>query len=343
MGAPSPVPAEATRALIGRTSAMLRVREQIERIGTSSWPVLILGETGTGKDVVARTIHSRTSGPFVVVDCSALVGPLMESELFGHVKGAFTGATGTKLGLIEMANGGTAFFDEIGELPLDLQAKLLRVIQEKEYRPVGAVRSRTSDFRLIAATHRDLAAEVKRGRFREDLYYRLKVLTLRLPPLRERPEDIQDLIEHFLRRHGSNHVFERHILDAMLSYEWPGNVRELDNCVQHAVANARGEIIGLPDLPTTIANHVIATRCDVLTMASAVAGGGPEDRPADDPVPREIITLAEMERRHILRVLDYTRGDRATAALHLGIGRTTLYRKLKEYGLPTDADRSGKM
>jgi DNA-binding NtrC family response regulator len=325
---------------------MKHVLEQIERIGPAPWPVLILGETGTGKDVVARAIHSRSSGPFVVVDCSSLVGPLMESELFGHVKGAFTGATATKLGLLELANGGTAFFDEIGELPLDLQAKLLRVIQEKEFRPVGALRPRKSDFRAIAATHRDLAREVANGRFRQDLYYRLKVITLRLPALRERRDDIPDLIAHFLRRYGGTHAFERHVLDALLTYEWPGNVRELDHCVQHAVAHARSTVIGLQDLPTVAANHVIASRSEVLSMAAAVGGAGRDDSvftAEADPIPREIATLAEMERRHILRVLDYTRGDRASAALHLGIGRTTLYRKLKDYGIRTGAERSAKM
>jgi DNA-binding NtrC family response regulator len=325
---------------------MLKVADQIDRIGSNEWPVLILGETGTGKELVARSIHSRTSGPFVVIDCSALVGPLMESELFGHAKGAFTGAAGAKLGLIELANGGTAFLDEIGELPLDLQAKLLRVLQEKEFRPVGSLQTRKSHFRLIAATHRDLAAEVSRGRFRQDLYYRLKVITLRLPALRDRRDDIPELINHFLRRHGNQHEFEHHVMDAMLSYDWPGNVRELDNCVQHAVAHCRGRIIGIDDLPTMVANHVIASRSDVLTMAMAV--GHVDSRPdlsdqRPDPAPPEIITLRDLERRHILRVLDYTKGDRASAAMLLGIGRTTLYRKLKEYGLATGAELSAKM
>ncbi len=346
MGAANLARGESSRLLVGHTAAMSQVLDQIERMGAVPWPVLILGETGTGKDLIARTIHARTGGPFVVIDCSSLVGPLMESELFGHVKGAFTGATGTKLGLIEMANGGTAFFDEIGELPLDLQAKLLRVFQEKEFRPVGSVVTRRSEFRMIAATHRDLPAEVARGAFRQDLYYRLKVITLRLPPVRDRSADIPDLMDHFLGRHGNGHEFEHHLLDSMLSYEWPGNVREIDNCVQHAVAHCRGRNIGLEDLPTTIANHVIAGRSDVLMMAGAVgiSDPGPLMPKQDaDPVPREIVTLHELERRHILRVLDYTRGDRASAAMHLGIGRTTLYRKLKEYGLLTGIELSAKM
>jgi DNA-binding NtrC family response regulator len=345
MGVLNPPAGSVTRVLIGRTPAMLRVWEEIERIGSKPFPVLILGETGTGKELVARTIHSRASGPFIVVDCSSLVGPLMESELFGHVKGAFTGATATKIGLIELANGGAAFFDEIGELPLDLQAKLLRVLQEKEFRPVGAVRPRTSDFRLIAATHRDLAAAVRKGTFREDLYYRLKVITLRLPPLRERREDITELIQHFINRHGPGHVFEHDILDAMQTYEWPGNVRELDNCVQHAIAHCRDKVIGLEDLPTGVANHIIGRQSDVLSMASAVAHSQFLHRPENggSAIPPEILTLAEVERRHILRVLDYTKGDRAATALHLGIGRTTLYRKLKEYGIPATTELSGKM
>jgi DNA-binding NtrC family response regulator len=346
MGAEHAPAGDVSRVLIGSTPVMKQVVEQVNRIGGSPWPVLILGETGTGKEVLARAIHTRGSGPFVIVDCSSMVGPLMESELFGHVKGAFTGATTTKLGLLEIANGGTAFLDEIGELPLDLQAKLLRVIQEKEFRPVGAVRTKRSEFRTVAATHRDLAKDVASGRFRQDLYYRLKVITVRVPALRERREDIPELIAHFLYRHGSRHRFETHILDALLTYEWPGNVRELDNCVQHAVAHARGDVIGLQDLPTMIANHVLACRSDVLSMAAAV-GSLPSLEssydPAGDPIPRDIVPLAEMERRHILRVMDYTRGDRASAAMHLGIGRTTLYRKLKEYGLPTGADRSARM
>jgi DNA-binding NtrC family response regulator len=335
-----------TRVLIGRTPPMLKVWDDIDRIGTNPWPVLILGETGTGKELAARTVHSRTSGPFVVVDCSALVGPLMESELFGHVKGAFTGAAATKIGLIEMANGGTAFFDEIGELPLDLQAKLLRVFQEKEFRPVGSVHTRKSDFRMVAATHRNLVAEVERGKFRQDLYYRLKVITLRLPSLRDRAEDIPELIRHFLGRYGNGCEFEHRIMDAMLTYDWPGNVRELESCVQHAVAHCRGDRIGLQDLPTPIANHVIACQSDVLTMATAV-GHSPADKLMPDqdshPVPQEILPLREIERRHILRVLDYTRGDRASTAMHLGIGRTTLYRKLKEYGLASGVELSDKM
>ena len=204
-------PTEENRhVLVGHSPRTRHVRRMIEKMGRSKWPALLLGETGTGKEVVARAIHAQTKAlnaqePFVTIDCSSLVGPLMESELFGHVKGAFTGAANTKIGLIEAANGGTAFFDEIGELPLDLQAKLLRVLQEKEFRPVGSLGTRRSDFRIIAATNRDLAKEVEKGTFRRDLYFRLNVINIRLAPLRERKEDIPALINHFLSRVAGNY------------------------------------------------------------------------------------------------------------------------------------------
>src|ERR1700731_1140899 len=195
-----------THVLVGQSPRIRNVQRMVEKLGRCRWPVLLLGETGTGKEVVARSIHSVSPvGPFITIDCSSLVGPLMESELFGHVKGAFTGAFGQKTGLIETADGGTAFFDEIGELPLDLQAKLLRVLQEKEFRPLGSVSTRRSDFRITGATNRDLTKEVERGTFRRDLYFRLNVINIRLAPLRERKEDIPTLINHFLGRVGGNH------------------------------------------------------------------------------------------------------------------------------------------
>src|ERR1700682_3117973 len=194
---------ESRHLLVGQSPRTRQVLRLIEKLGKCRWPALLLGETGTGKEVVARAIHNiGPSGPFVTIDCSSMVGPLMESELFGHVKGAFTGAAMTKIGLIESANGGTAFFDEIGELPLDLQAKLLRVLQEKEFRPVGSLIHRRSDFRVVAATNRDLAKEVEKGTFRRDLFYRLNVVNVRIAPLRDRKEDIPSLIAHFLARHG---------------------------------------------------------------------------------------------------------------------------------------------
>src|SRR5246127_4041808 len=220
---------ESRHVLVGQSPRTRQVLHLIQKLGKCRWPALLLGETGTGKEVVARAIHNISpNGPFVTIDCSAMVGPLMESELFGHVKGAFTGAAVAKIGLIESANGGTALFDEIGELPLDLQAKLLRVLQEKEFRPVGSVTTRRSDFRIIAATNRDLAKEVEKGTFRRDLYFRLNVINIRLSPLRERREDIPALINHFLSRVGGGYSVTAEALEVMLSYEWPGNVRELE-------------------------------------------------------------------------------------------------------------------
>jgi DNA-binding NtrC family response regulator len=329
---------ETRHVLIGQSPRTRQVLHLIEKLGKCRWPALLLGETGTGKELVARGIHNiGPQGPFVTIDCSAMVGPLMESELFGHVKGAFTGAAMTKVGLIEAANGGTAFFDEIGELPLDLQAKLLRVLQEKEFRPVGSLTSRRSDFRIVAATNRDLAKEVEKGTFRRDLYFRLNVINIRLAPLRERTEDIPALINHFLTRVGGNYSLTAEALEVLLSYDWPGNIRELENCVQHMVAINSGPLLHIADLPSNLQGHLIEKKSQYL-MAAAGAGSyvplpesGESSAPLA-PVPA-VVPLAELERRAILNALEYTRGDRAVAAHLLGIGRTTLYRKLKEYQL----------
>jgi DNA-binding NtrC family response regulator len=329
---------ETRHVLIGESPRTRQVIRMIEKLGKCRWPALLLGETGTGKEVVARAIHNiNPQGPFVTIDCSAMVGPLMESELFGHVKGAFTGAAMTKIGLIEAANSGTAFFDEIGELPLDLQAKLLRVLQEKEFRPVGSLTSRRSDFRIIAATNRDLAKEVEKGTFRRDLYFRLNVINIRLSPLRERKEDIPSLINHFLTRVGGNYSLTSEALEVLISYDWPGNIRELENCVQHMVAVNSGPLLHVADLPSNLQNHLIQKKSNYL-MAAAGADAGMSRQDFGDlssepsPVPT-VVPLAELERRAILNALDCTKGDRAVAAHLLGIGRTTLYRKLKEYEL----------
>lgn len=322
-------------------------------MGQTRWPVLILGETGTGKEVVARSIHMQNPvGPFVTIDCSALVGTLMESELFGYTKGAFTGAVSNKMGLIEAANGGTAFLDEVGELPLDLQAKLLRVLQEKEFRPVGSLQSRRSEFRVIAATNRDLAKEVERGAFRRDLYYRLNVVSIRLAPLRERKEDIPVLAKHFLQLYGNGHQLAPETLDVMLAYEWPGNVRELENCIQHMVAINSGPLLTVNTLPSAIQNYVLAKKQSFLSMAAgkSVASGhvtaavasenfrteSLRSSPPGDAFNLPLVPLVELEKRAILQALQHTKGDRGVAATLLGIGRTTLYRKLKEYQLATD-------
>ncbi len=325
--------ADSPPVLVGQSFRIRQVLQLIQKLGRSRSPVLVLGETGTGKEVVARAIHHVIpTGPFVPIDCSALVGPLMESELFGHTKGAFTGAATTKIGLVEAANGGTAFFDEIGELPLDLQAKLLRLLQEKEFRPVGSVERRKVDFRVIVATNRDLAEEVERGRFRRDLYYRLNVITLRLPPLRERKEDIPALVSYFLQLHGGNHSVSRECLDAMISYNWPGNVRELENCVQRMAAINSGPLLHTADLPTALHTHMDARTAGSLSMTAAAAADvsvAPVNLTPDPPV----LSLSEMEKRAIREALEYTKGDRVMAAHLLGIGRTTLYRKIKDYRL----------
>ncbi len=336
---------ESTQVLVGQSPRIRTILRLVEKLGRWRWPVLLLGElgeTGTGKEVVARSIHNVSAlGTFVTIDCSSLVGPLMESELFGHVKGAFTGAVGTKTGLIETANGGTAFFDEIGELPLDMQAKLLRVLQEKEFRPVGSLIQRRSDFRVIAATNRDLAKEVEKGTFRRDLFYRLNVVNVKIAPLRDRKEDIPSLIAHFLARYGKTHTLTQETLEAMLSYDWPGNVRELENCIQHMVAINSGPLLHVVELPSMLQNHLMAKRTQLLSLA---VGSNPFPKPPGEAYAHEhrsnpesgrqpIVPLNQMERRAILDALAYTKGDRAIAANLLGIGRTTLYRKLKEYQL----------
>jgi DNA-binding NtrC family response regulator len=330
--------------LVGQSPRARHVLKMIEKLGRCRWPALLLGETGTGKEVVSRLIHQiNPQGPFVTIDCSSMVGPLMESELFGHVKGAFTGAATTKIGLIEAANGGTAFFDEIGELPLDLQAKLLRVLQEKEFRPVGSLTTRRSDFRIIAATNRDLAKEVEKGTFRRDLFFRLNVINIRLAPLRDRKEDIPELIAHFLTRVGGNYTVTAEALEVMLSYDWPGNVRELENCIQHMVAINSGPLLHVADLPSNLQNHLLQKKSHYLSAAAnafpspnqADAGASPNQSAAGPALLASIIPLMELERRAIMNALDYTKGDRAVAAHLLGIGRTTLYRKLKEYQLAT--------
>jgi DNA-binding NtrC family response regulator len=347
-------PSESRHILVGQSPRTRQVIRLIEKLGRCRWPALLLGETGTGKEVVARSVHNvKASGPFVTVDCSSMVGPLMESELFGHVKGAFTGAANNKFGLLEAANGGTAFFDEIGELALDLQAKLLRVLQEKEFRPVGSVATRHSDFRIIAATNRDLAAEVEKGTFRRDLYFRLNVVNIRLSPLRERREDIPALINHFLSRVGGNYGVTAEALEVMLSYDWPGNVRELENCVQHMVAVNSGPLLHTADLPSNLQSHLIQKKAQYLMAAvgresvlgpvaslAAPVQAFEASQLALPPSSAEqaapsIVPLHVLERRAILNALEYTKGDRAIAAHLLGIGRTTLYRKLKEYQLAT--------
>jgi DNA-binding NtrC family response regulator len=328
------------RPIIGDSPRMQQVRDQVARLGRYDWPILVLGETGTGKEVVARSLYEvRSQGPFVVVDCSAIPHNLLESELFGHTRGAFTGAMAPKTGLLERAHGGVAFFDEIGELPLEMQSKLLRALQEKEIRPVGSLIAKRTDFRVIAATNRDLRREIEQRRFRADLFFRLNVVSLRLPALRDRASDIAALAEHFVHRYGRGHQIGQGLLAKLAEYPWPGNVRELENCVKHMLTVNSGPWLTEADLPSAVQNYFLQR--SGIALGAAVGGGTqttlefapPPIRPQSSrTLGGGIQTLAMVERRAILEALEYTKGDRTAAAELLGIGRTTLYRKLKEYG-----------
>ncbi len=323
--------AQAPIVLIGQSPAMRQVRGLIEKIGPTRSAVLILGESGTGKEVVARGLHQASAqGAFVPIDCGSLVGPLMESELFGHTRGAFTGANETKKGLIELAHKGTAFFDEIGDLPLELQVKLLRLLQEREYRPVGSLARFKVELRVIAATHRNLAAEVERKTFRQDLFYRLNVITVRLPPLRDRKEDIPLLVEEFLSRKAQRFTVTPEVMESLMLHDWPGNVRELNNCLDRMTAVNAGPLLHLGDMPSAVQFTREAARSGVQQSAVAAQGGALPAAPGT-PAAAQVIPLLELERRAILHALEITKGDRGVAALLLGIGRTTLYRKLKSF------------
>ena len=305
--------------IIGRSPEMEKIYRIIGKASYSNHPVLILGESGTGKELVARSIHFSgpyRDKPFMPVDCGSLVPTLIESELFGYVKGAFTGASQTKDGLLAIANGGTVFLDEVGELPLDLQSKLLRAIQEKEIRPVGSTKRIAINIRILAATNRDLEQAVAQGSFRRDLYFRLNVLSLKIPPLRERRQDIPLLVGHFMERVSRESGMARSISDdamkALLDYDWPGNVRELENYLERACAMTTNPEIQLRDLPSSL--HGVP---DLLAPPLPLQG--------------KILPMAELERQTILNALVQLNGDKLLAARLLGIGKTTLYRKLKEY------------
>jgi DNA-binding NtrC family response regulator len=307
--------------IVGRSPEMEKLYRIIAKAANSAHPVLILGESGTGKEMVARSIHYTgpfRDKPFIPVDCGSLVPTLIESELFGYVKGAFTGANQPKDGLMVIAEGGTIFLDEVGELPVDLQAKLLRAIQEKEIRPVGSTRRIPINIRILAATNRDLEQAVMQGTFRRDLYFRLNVLNLRIPPLRERRQDIPLLIAHFLERvvqnSGQEKILSDEALKAMLAYDWPGNVRELENCLERSCAFTSGPLIHTTDLPREIANLP-----------------DPEPLHGSSSHLRKIIPMAELEKQTILGAIAELNGDKLQAARLLGIGKTTLYRKLKDY------------
>src|SRR6476660_5196808 len=305
-------------SIVGRAPEMEKLYRIIAKAAHSSHPVLILGESGTGKEMVARSIHFSgpfRDKPFIPVDCGSLVPTLIESELFGYVKGAFTGAVQSRDGLLAIAEGGTVFLDEVGELPVDLQAKLLRAIQEREIRPVGSTKRIAINVRILAATNKDLEQGVAQGSFRRDLYFRLNVLSLRIPPLRERRQDIPLLAGHFLdrlsRTSGQERTISEEALKALLAYDWPGNVRELENCLERSCAFTSNAIIQVRDLPSDIHG----------THNLAVGGNGSA----------KIVPIEQLEKQTILNTIEQLNGDKLQAARLLGIGKTTLYRKLKEY------------
>jgi two-component system, NtrC family, response regulator AtoC len=313
--------------IIGTSANIQDVLRMVGRLKDTRTPVLICGESGTGKELVARAIHFRgalAQAPFLAVDCGSLVPTLMESELFGYEKGAFTGAIKSKAGLFQAADGGTIFLDEIGELPLEMQAKLLRVLQEKEVRPVGSNEKVSIDVRVIAATNRDLEEAYRSGTFRKDLYFRLNVVTVQLPSLRERRSDIPMLTHHFLGRYaqGAQTQVSAAAMKSLLQYDWPGNVRELENCVARAVALGDGKLIDVADLPPAIRTEQ-------------------PDSPSNQSVDAASLSttaLAEMERMTILRVFEQANGDKVLTGKMLGISRATLYRKLKRYNIPVKAE-----
>ncbi|MFK7987109.1 MAG: sigma-54-dependent transcriptional regulator [Sandaracinaceae bacterium] len=307
--------------LIGVSAAMDEVRAFIVQVGPTDETVLISGETGTGKEVVARRLHLssvRAGGPFIALNAACVPHELFESELFGHARGAFTGATADRAGLFRDANGGTLFIDELAELPLDSQAKLLRALETRTIRPVGGAKEHEVDVRIVAATNRDLRAQVEAGQFREDLYFRLQVFPIVLPPLRERADDVGPLATHLLSRLGGvSHELSPGALDALRAHAWPGNVRELLNVLRRASLFASGSIIDGPLVRKMLAASVFAQPGQTRTA--------PEE-PTEEPLP-----LAEVERRHIERTLARFDGNITKAATSLGIDRRTLQRKLKSY------------
>jgi transcriptional regulator with PAS, ATPase and Fis domain len=326
------------RDIVGASPKMQRIFRLVTKVARTDSTILLIGESGTGKELIARSIHiqsRRAQGPFIPVNVGALPDTLIESELFGYVRGAFTGAAGERAGLVEQADRGTLFLDEIGDMPLATQVKLLRTLENNEVRRLGDNTTRLVDVRVVAATHRDLLAEVAEGRFREDLYYRLNVVQIRLPALRERREDIGLLASYFLERAGKREgleglAFSPEAESLLERYDYPGNVRELENAIQHAVAVGEGRVIQASDLPSALrATRQLPTRGGTTRTRHASA----EDRDS-----RDTWSLADVEREHIRRVLDLHHGNATAAARQLGVSRTTLWRMLREYGIKRAGD-----
>jgi two-component system response regulator AtoC len=313
--------------MLGASAPMKTVYDLIDRVAQTDASVLITGESGTGKELVARALHersARSTGPFVAINCAAMPEALLESELFGHVRGAFTDARSSRAGLFVQATGGTLFLDEIGELSLGLQPKLLRALQERKVRPVGGDLEQSFDARIIAATNRDLETAAVEHRFREDLYYRINVIHIDVPPLRARGPDILLLAQHFVLHFASTFAkqvkgLSKPAAEKLVAYAWPGNVRELQNCIERAVALTRFEEVLLEDLPDKVQNY---KRSQVVL---------------DSGDPSELVSLDELERRYILRVLEALNGNKSVAAQTLGLDRKTLYRKLQQYGVSPTA------
>jgi two-component system response regulator HydG len=311
--------------MIGSSPAMQKVKDLIDRVADADVALLITGESGTGKELVAHAVHKRcrrSSGPFVAINCAAIPEALLESELFGHVKGAFTDARAPREGLFLKANGGTLFLDEIGEMPLSMQPKLLRALQERSIRPVGSDTEIAYDVRIITASNRDLEDEVTRKRFREDLFYRINVLRIDLPSLRVRGNDVLFLAQHFVelvskQTHEPVGGISAPVAAKLTSYSWPGNVRELQNCIERAVAFTRFDELTVEDLPERIRDY----KSTDLTIPGVGA--------------LEVLTMDEVERRYVIRVLEQLHGNKTIAADLLGVDRRTLYRKLERWGTPT--------
>ncbi len=317
--------------IIGRSQKMRQVLETVAMVAPTEASVLILGESGTGKELIANALHqgsNRCDRRFIKINCAALPETLLESELFGHERGAFTGAVGRRPGRFELADGGTIFLDEIGEMTFSTQAKLLRVLQEREFEPLGSTRSVKVDIRVISASNRDLKDEVKKGNFREDLFYRLNVVPINLPPLRDRKEDIPLLIDHFLQIYNEKNNrnlkgFHPRALDAMMRYSWPGNIRELENVVERAVILTMDEYVSFSELPESISGESASTI--PATSRVGIAPG---------------MTIRELEKELILVTLDHNDGNRTRSAGFLGITRRTLQNKLKEYGIDAHGSES---